>query len=63
LKADHAVVDFLLRDVLHDFFRVRRAHRKRAIAALPRGRKRFLERVKKLPTAGVLTLIISSLLI
>jgi hypothetical protein len=28
-------MDFLVRDVLHDFFHVRRAHRKRAVAALP----------------------------
>jgi len=35
LKAGHAVVAFLLRDVIHDFFHVRRAHRKRAVAALP----------------------------
>src|SRR5208337_5368237 len=35
LKADYSVVAFLLRDVLHDFFHIRRAHRKRAVAALP----------------------------
>jgi len=35
LKADHAVVAFLLRDVLQDSFHIRRAHRKRAVAALP----------------------------
>ncbi len=35
LKAGHAVAAFLLRDVLHDFLHIRRAHRKRAVAALP----------------------------
>ena len=34
LKAGHGAVDFLLRDVLHGFFHTRRAHRKRAVAAL-----------------------------
>ena len=35
LEADHAVKGFLLRDVFHDLFHVRRAHRKPAIPALP----------------------------